>query len=212
MSQEHEISQRRIDEEIDRLEEEIQERRAEIVALRKHSSRKVENFSLKGPGGSDVTLSDLFGTKTDLILIHNMGSRCPMCTLWADGFNGVYPHLADRAAFAVVSPDTVERQREFALGRGWNFPMYSDEERRFTFDMNFAVEKDGKTYFHPGLSTFRKLPDGTIERVAFDHFGPGDPYGLVYPAFDLLADGVGEWFPSFTYETSEAAQSSVQDR
>jgi predicted dithiol-disulfide oxidoreductase (DUF899 family) len=52
-----------------------------------------------------VRLSELFGDKPDLIVIHNMGSACPNCTLWADGFNGVYDHLRNRAAFAVSTPD-----------------------------------------------------------------------------------------------------------
>ena len=37
--------------------------------------------STKGP----VRLSQLFGGKRDLIVIHNMGTHCPNCTLWADG-------------------------------------------------------------------------------------------------------------------------------
>lgn len=205
MEQEQVLSQDELDQQINRLEHEIREKRAELSALKKRSSQRVSDYTLKGPGDADVHLSELFGTKQDLILIHNMGSRCPMCTLWADGFNGVYPHLADRAAFVVVSPDAPDRQQEFAQRRGWQFPMYSDAEKKFSFDMEFAVEKEGKTYFHPGLSTFRKHSDGSIERVAYDYFGPGDPYGLVYPTFDLLADGIGEWFPSFTYETTETA-------
>ena len=43
-----------------------------------------------------VHLSELFGGKPDLIVIHNMGASCPSCTLWADGFNGVYDHLVNR--------------------------------------------------------------------------------------------------------------------
>jgi predicted dithiol-disulfide oxidoreductase (DUF899 family) len=31
-----------------------------------------------------VRLSELFAGKADLILIHNMGTTCPNCTLWAD--------------------------------------------------------------------------------------------------------------------------------
>jgi predicted dithiol-disulfide oxidoreductase (DUF899 family) len=38
-----------------------------------------------------LRLSQLFGTKRDLLVIHNMGRSCPNCTLWADGFNGIYP-------------------------------------------------------------------------------------------------------------------------
>ncbi len=40
--------------------------------------------------GKTVLLSELFADKDDLFVIHNMGSKCPYCTLWADGYNGIY--------------------------------------------------------------------------------------------------------------------------
>jgi predicted dithiol-disulfide oxidoreductase (DUF899 family) len=72
-----------------------------------------------------VRLSALFGDKADLIVIHNMGASCPYCTLWADGYNGIYHHLSSRAAFVISSPDRPDVQKEFATGRGWRFPMVS---------------------------------------------------------------------------------------
>jgi predicted dithiol-disulfide oxidoreductase (DUF899 family) len=54
---------------------------------------------------SPVALSSLFGAHNDPIVVHNMGQSCRYCTMWADGFNGIYPHLANRAGFAPVSPD-----------------------------------------------------------------------------------------------------------
>jgi len=66
------------------------------------------------------SLAGLFGRKDDLVVIHNMGSSCPYCTLWADGFNGLYDHLANRAAFALSSPDAPAAQKRFAEGpRDW---------------------------------------------------------------------------------------------
>jgi predicted dithiol-disulfide oxidoreductase (DUF899 family) len=62
----------------------------------------------------NVRLSELFGDKIDLIVIHNMGSSCPNCTLWADGFNGIYDHLVNRASFVVSSPDLPAVQTSFA--------------------------------------------------------------------------------------------------
>ena len=70
----------------------------------------VEDYLFMAMGGP-VRLSSLFGGKTDLFVIHNMGRSCAYCTLWADGFNGVYPHLANRAAFVVSSPDSPEQQQ-----------------------------------------------------------------------------------------------------
>ena len=93
--------------------------------------RDYEFATIEGP----LRLSQLFGEKRDLFVIHNMGRSCPHCTLWADGFNGLYPHIADRAAFVVASPDPPDVQRGFATNRGWRFPMVSHQGTNFAADM-----------------------------------------------------------------------------
>ena len=77
----------------------------------------VKDYTFRRAGGGSVRLSELFGDKTDLFVIHNMGQSCSYCTLWADGFNGAYAHLSNRAAFVVSSPDTPENQRKFGESR-----------------------------------------------------------------------------------------------
>ena len=72
----------------------------------------VQDYELTNVAGP-VRLSELFGPHEDLILSHNMGVSCSYCTLWADGFNGVADHLANRAAFVVSSPDDPETQAAF---------------------------------------------------------------------------------------------------
>ena len=57
--------------------------------------------------------------------------------MWADGFNGVYDHLAALAAFVVASPNPVEVQKRFAASRGWRFPMVSYGGHRFAKDMGY---------------------------------------------------------------------------
>src|SRR5712671_3467501 len=64
---------------------------------------EVRDYELSTPNGI-VRLSELLGDQRDLIVIHNMGVSCAYCTLWADGYNGIYDHLAARAAFVVSSP------------------------------------------------------------------------------------------------------------
>ena len=53
----------------------------------------------------ETTLLDLFGDRDTLLAIHNMGQGCRYCTLWADGFNGLLPHLES----AHVCSPSVER-------------------------------------------------------------------------------------------------------
>lgn len=146
--------------------------------------------SLDGPR----RLSELFGAKEDLILIHNMGTKCSSCTLWADGFNGVYPHLADRAAFVVTSPDSPVVQQDFAASRGWRFPMASHEGTSFAADMGYRTE-EGR--WRPGVSVFRK-ENGKILRVNNAGFQPFDDFCAAWNLFALLP-GEANWTPKFTY-------------
>src|SRR6516164_9513796 len=60
-----------------------------------------------------------------------MGASCPYCTLWADGFNGLLPHIENRAAFVVASPDDPQAQEKFKASRGWRFPMVSHRDSTF---------------------------------------------------------------------------------
>src|SRR5215472_7875705 len=132
-----------------------------------------------------VRLSELFRGKADLIIIHNMGFSCPNCTLWADGFNGIYDHLADRAAFVVSSPDSPEVQRAFAKDRGWRFRMVSHHGTSFARDMGYGSE-NGK--YLPGVSVFRRKP-GRILRVSDTRFKPGDDFCALWHLFELLPEG-----------------------
>lgn len=162
---------------------------------RKAAPEPVEDAAFEGKGGKTVHLSDLFGDKDELILVHNMGRGCAYCTFWADGFNGLLPHLQDRAAFAVVTPDAVEKQAEFAKGRGWRFAMVQDPKGQFSARMGYG--SDGGIW--PGCSTFVKRKDGTIERIASTPFGPGDLYNPAFHLFALLPGGTGDWRARFKY-------------
>ena len=156
--------------------------------------QEVENYALAAPEAT-THLSDLFGKKDDLIVIHNMGASCVYCTLWADGYNGIYPHLADRAAFVVASPDPPATQQRFAASRGWRFPMVSHQGTSFAADMGYRSEKGG---WLPGISVFRR--DGErVLRVADAPLHPGDDFCALWHMFDMLQGGPGDWAPRFKY-------------
>ena len=179
---------------------ELEAARRKLVKLRrKMPPEPVRDYELRN-GDGPVRLSEMFGDKDDLILIHNMGTGCSNCAMWADEFNGVYQHLQSRAAFVVVSPDSPEVQEAFAGKRGWRFPMYSTEGTTFVEDMGFRWEEEPfLSGYQPGVSAFRKNADGSIVRVAKDSFGPGDLYCGVWHLFDLLPEGAAGWDPLFAY-------------
>jgi predicted dithiol-disulfide oxidoreductase (DUF899 family) len=181
----------------------IAEYRRQITDLRRRmreareatAPEPVEDYVFATADGAP-RLSELFGDQSDLIVIHNMGRSCSYCTLWADGFNGTYDRLANRAAFVVSSPDAPDAQRDFAAGRGWRFPMVSHQGSSFAADMGYRGEKGGLI---PGVSVFRRDGD-RILRVADTHFGPGDDFCAVWHFFDLLPAGADGWRARFSYE------------
>ncbi len=95
--------------------------------------------------GTDVRLSELFSTGKDaLIVVHLMyapedESACPMCTMWADGYNGIAQHLLDRVSLAVVARAEIGKFRRWGRGRGWrNLRLLSSLDN--TFNADFAIE------------------------------------------------------------------------
>lgn len=169
--------------------------RAKMSNIRKSiAPQKIDDYSFTTVGGK-VRLSELFGDKNELFVIHNMGASCPYCTLWADGYNGIYRHVANRAAFVVTSPDAPASQKKFAKGRGWRFPMISHKGTTFAEDMGYGSEKSG---WLPGISVFRRNR-AKILRVADAGFRPGDDFCGLWHTLDLLPDGPGAWQPKFKY-------------
>lgn len=142
----------------------------------------------------DKSLSGLFGDKDTLFVVHNMGRSCPSCTQWADGFNGLYDHLADRAAFVISSPDEPSVQAEFAASRGWRFPIVSHAGTDFAADMGYKWESG----WGPGVSVFQRDGDHVI-RVSDAAFGPGDAFNPVWHFFDLIPEGANGWDAKFSY-------------
>lgn len=183
--------------EIERLEAEIAELHKRLgEARRRASPEPVQDYLLRRPDGAAVRLSDLFGGREDLLVVHNMGRKCAYCTLWADGFESLRPHLENRCAFALASADEPEVARQFAASRGWSYPVVSAAGSTFAKDMGF--ESDAGDPW-PGVSAFRRLEDGSIVRTGRAAFGPGDPFSAVWHFFDLLEGGAKGWSPKFSY-------------
>ena len=167
-----------------KVQEEINDARKKYIKqISKLAKRDVEDYVLKDRDGKDIKLSEMFGEKENLFVIHNMGKSCSYCTLWADGFSGVTYFMEKKAAFVIVSPDAPEVQKEFADSRGWKFKMYSGAGSTFTKDMGYYTEAGS---YWPGVSVLHKDAGGKITRISQDFFGPGDFYSSPWHFFDLL--------------------------
>jgi predicted dithiol-disulfide oxidoreductase (DUF899 family) len=169
-------------------------------ALSQIASGEVRDYVFTTVGGK-VKLSDLFADKRDLIVMHNMGVACPNCTMVTDGFNGLYPHIRDRAAFAVSGPDSPEIQAAFAKTRGWRIPIVSHAGTTFARDMGFLTDTGG---YRPGVSAFRKQSD-RIVRVSATDFHAETDFCAVWRLLDLLPEGRGGWRPKFSYDEDRTA-------
>lgn len=155
--------------------------------------QEVADYEFRTTDGK-ISLSQLFGDHQDLIVVHNMGTSCPGCTLWADGYNGIHQHLTSRAAFVVTSPDPAAVQQKFAASRGWVFRMVSHMGTSFAQDMGY---RDSKRW-HPGMSVFRRKGQ-QILRVSDVAWSPGDDFCTIWHIFDLLPEGAAGWMPKLSY-------------
>ena len=174
----------KLEKKYEELETELAENRRKILKVqRKMAKMDIEDYKLKDWNNSDVDLSSLFEDKKELVLIHNMGRSCSYCTMWADGFNGIFNYIEKRASFVIVSPDDPESQKNFAQQRGWKFRMYSGANSNFIKDMGYQNE-EGK--YLPGVSVFHKTEGGKIKRVSKTYFGPGDYFCSVWHFYDML--------------------------
>ena len=195
---------------------------AEEIELRRHAERVAEqrralpaggklaqDYAFTAEDGRTVRLSEMFGEHDTLVVYNFMfGPQrerpCPMCTTLLDAWDGVAPHLQERAALAIVARSPAERLAAVKRERGWRFlPLYYSADNSFNYD--YAFEEPGQGDI-PALNVFIRK-DGTIGHSWGDEMGhetadPGqDPRGaidasLLWSLLDLTPGGRGtDWYP-----------------
>lgn len=186
--------------EVQALERQIMELTQQLHALRAASpATEVPDYPLETLQGP-TTLRAMFGTQDRLLVIHNMGQACRYCTLWADGINGLLPHLESVMAVVLVSPDPPDAQRRFANSRGWQFRIASHGGGDYIREQTVMEGVENM----PGATVYERRGD-TIVRRSATPFGPGDQYCVVYPLLGLAGLGAEPGFtPQFRYWTRPA--------
>ena len=142
-----------------------------------------------------IRLSQLFGAKRDLFVIHNMGRSCPQLHALGGRLQRHLPAHRRSRGFRRRQPDPPDVQQSFAASRGWRFPMVSHQGSSFAADMGYRSATGG---WLPGVSVFRRDGD-VIVRVADTGFEPGDDFCALWHLFDLLPEGAAGWQPKFAY-------------
>lgn len=158
-----------------------------------------------------LKLSQLFERPDQtVVLLHFMFGKkqtqpCPMCTLWADGYDGIVPHLRQRVSFAVVVAGDVVDFREYACSRGWrNLRVLSSGASSLKRDFGFE-EEDGAQ--QPGASLFRLGADGRPRHfysvsamITPAQFRGMDALSPFWSFLDLTPEGRGNFMPRRSYD------------
>jgi len=162
----------------------------------------------------EVTLVDLFGTQSQLLVQHFMfdpewEAGCKACSFMADHLNAAVAHLAQRdTAFAAVSRAPFEKLLVYKQRMRWSFNWvsscdsdfnrdfhvsFTDEElANRTCEYNFRSGVSFPAREAPGISAFAKDDAGTIYHT-YSVYGRGLENAITtYDLLDMVSKGRNE--------------------
>jgi len=173
--------------------------------------RVTKEYVFEGDSGRE-TLADLFGNRSQLIVYHFMFGPeweigCRSCSFWADNFNGIAPHLAQRdVALVAVSRAPLAKLQAQARNFGWTFKWVSSFGSDFNFDfqVSFSPETlaEGEGIYNytrqeidsselPGFSAF--FTDGGQVFHTYSTYSRGiDMLNAAYQCLDIAPKGRDE--------------------
>lgn len=192
-------------------EKEFTRRRDELARERRALPwQKVEkDYVFDAPEGR-VSLAGLFEGRGQLLVNHFMlgpdwQEGCPSCSFWADNFNGVDVHLAQRdTAFAVISRGPLASIEAYRKRMGWTFRWVSSADCDFNYDFGVSRRPGEKLLQYnfgtlqedaderPGFSAFRRGEDGTVYRTYSTYARGVDMLNCAYHLLDLTSKGRDE--------------------
>jgi len=194
-------------------EKEMTRRHDELNASRRRLPMvKVDKeYVFEGPAGN-VTLSDLFADKRQLVVQHVMfgpdwDQPCPGCSaVIAELSPGVLEHVASRdTAFVLASRAPYGKIAAKAEERGWAVPWYSSNGSDFNYDYQVSLDAErGQSDYNyrpepgllggdrsaemPGYSCFLREGDELFH--TYSAFARGTEYvGNAYTFLDMTALG-----------------------
>ena len=157
------------------------------------------------------TLEELFEGRTQLIIYHFMmgpdwAEGCPSCSFWADNFNGIDVHLANRdTTFLAISRAPLDAIEAYRRRMGWDFKWISSLGTDFNMDFGVSFPEGYRTNAHynfapvddpmeeaQGLSVFTRGREGEVFH-AYSSYGRGiDIFNGAYQLLDLTPQGRDE--------------------
>jgi predicted dithiol-disulfide oxidoreductase (DUF899 family) len=161
-------------------------------------------------------LAELFDGRRQLAMYHFMfgpdwDEGCERCSFFADQFDGIRLHLAQRdTTLVAVSNTAPEKIDAYRQRMGWSFPWFSSLGTSFNGDFNTTLAateiETGDAYYNykkqhffwteaQGMSVFVLLDDGRVAH-AYSTFGRGiDTFNAAYAILDLTPKGRDEVYP-----------------
>ena len=124
------------------------------------------DFTLRGDGGEDVTLSALRGKP--VVLYFYPKDDTPGCTTQACGLRDAYGELERAGAVVLgVSPDSEKSHVKFRDKYGLPFTLLADTDHAVAEQYGVWGEKKymGRTYLGVQRTTFVIDAEGTVKRV-----------------------------------------------
>jgi predicted dithiol-disulfide oxidoreductase (DUF899 family) len=181
---------------------------------------KIDNNYVFESDEGRVSLADLFGGKSQLIVYHFMfhpdwDAGCKSCSFWADTYNPTVVHLNHRDVNLVaISRAPLEKLETYKKRMGWTFKWVSSANNNFNHDFgvsfspadlkkadnnyNFGTRRFGMEEA-PGLSVFYMDADGTIYRTYSCYARGLDMMNSAYQYFDLVPKGRDEQAPNMSW-------------
>jgi predicted dithiol-disulfide oxidoreductase (DUF899 family) len=126
--------------ELTRRSDELAQRRRELPWVR------VEKDYRFATEEGDVSLRDLFGGRSQMLVYHFMlgpgwDEGCPSCSALADGFTGSIPHFEHHdVAFVVVSRAPLDELLAYKRRMGWDFRWASSFGSSFNYDFHVSID------------------------------------------------------------------------
>jgi predicted dithiol-disulfide oxidoreductase (DUF899 family) len=159
------------------------------------------------------TLAELFDGRSQLLVYHFMypaswAAGCKSCSFWADGYDGIQPHLAARdVTLVAISKAPLAKLLAFRERMGWSFPWYSSAANEFNRDFAVSFTPDelasrapvynfGTAPFGveeaPGISVFARNARGEIFHTYSCYSRGLDMLNPAYQLLDLVPKGRDE--------------------
>ncbi len=151
------------------------------------------------------TLAGLFDGRSQLLVYHFMfGPKwtegCPLCSYWADSFNGGIIHLAQRdVTMLCASRAPLAELAAYERRMGWSFPWVSSGRSDFNYDFGVSVRELDAGASQPEMerpsADSPDLPTYNLTKRAFAAELPGLSAfalddGAVYHTYSCYARGL----------------------